>query len=300
MSVFQPGVVRDELTRQLSARSTPLRAFLEDRFGGVGMYTMEHDGSRHPRRPWLIVPPGSDDEHAMRDAAEWLLRALVQPGVDLFPARAGAGDYRAAGIYVPDSVVDALGELVMPGADPVLLARACWALAGLAAARGLRRPELRRSPIGALPTPVSAEGLLGTATEGAVVQLAMFHHIYRSRLLPSLHDPRPIERRPGDLRLAGAKFVDTRPVLPGGGYVIEVTTAEAWVPFRRIEVYRLITYALLDFEDEFDIHGGAVFNVRYANLRYWSFRRLLPQLAGSSVDLADLRAQFRELLAASY
>ena len=296
MSVFQPGAIRDELTRQLSVRSNPIRAFLEDRFGGPGMYEMEHNAPAVRREPWLIVPSDVADQDTIRDAAELMLRAVTHQQLDLLAARQGAGDYRVAGLYVPDDAADELAGLAVATANPAVLARACWALALLCRARGMKRPALKRSPVGALAAPVTRDGLLGAAADGVVAQLVMFHHIFTTRLVPAL-GPRGLDGPSrGVARLAGAKYVDTQPALLGGGLLLELVVSDRWVSFRRAEVFRLIACALLDFDDEFGIGTVGVFNARYADLEQWSLQSLLDRVAGERVSLPRLRAEFRDVI----
>jgi hypothetical protein len=55
---------------------------------------------------------------------------------------------------------------------------------------------------------------------------------------------------------------------------------------------------LADYLDEYAVTDVALFSARYGYLAQWNLGVLLPQLAGSPVTTAALRAEFRALLEA--
>jgi hypothetical protein len=64
----------------------------------------------------------------------------------------------------------------------------------------------------------------------------------------------------------------------------------------KIDLYQLIGYALLDFDDTHHICEVGVFNARYGYLTTWPLQSLLTELAGRNIDLAATRRDFQRLL----
>ena len=62
------------------------------------------------------------------------------------------------------------------------------------------------------------------------------------------------------------------------------------------DVLQVVGYALLDFDDEYRIDTLGLFNARYAKLATWRLYDLLHELAGYSVDVPEVRDDFRRLL----
>ena len=60
--------------------------------------------------------------------------------------------------------------------------------------------------------------------------------------------------------------------------------------------FQLIGYALLDFDDAYEITSVGTFTARYAYLTTWKLDALLDELAGCHVDLPSVRQEFRQLL----
>jgi hypothetical protein len=61
-------------------------------------------------------------------------------------------------------------------------------------------------------------------------------------------------------------------------------------------VFQVIGYALLDFEDAYQLTSVGTFSARYVYLTIWDIGALLDELAGCHVDLPAIRQEFRELL----
>ena len=61
----------------------------------------------------------------------------------------------------------------------------------------------------------------------------------------------------------------------------------------------LLGYLLLDYENAYRIEALGVYSARYAHLAIWPLAELLDVLAGGPVDLAQARADFRQVVLAT-
>lgn len=62
------------------------------------------------------------------------------------------------------------------------------------------------------------------------------------------------------------------------------------------DLFQVVGYALLDFDDEHQITELGIFSARYAYLATWGLGALLEELAGHPVSLQGTRMEFRGLL----
>lgn len=62
------------------------------------------------------------------------------------------------------------------------------------------------------------------------------------------------------------------------------------------DLFQVIGYALLDFNDECKITELGIFHARHAYLATWDISELLRELAGQPVSLQAVRQDFRDLL----
>ena len=63
-------------------------------------------------------------------------------------------------------------------------------------------------------------------------------------------------------------------------------------------MFQVIGYALLDFDDAYQLTEAGTFSARYAYLATWDIGMLFDELAGHHVSLPFIRQEFRELLLA--
>jgi len=64
-------------------------------------------------------------------------------------------------------------------------------------------------------------------------------------------------------------------------------------------VFQILGYALLDFDDEYALAELGIFSARYACLATWNLGALLEELAGRPpVSLQATRQEFRQMLIA--
>jgi hypothetical protein len=63
-------------------------------------------------------------------------------------------------------------------------------------------------------------------------------------------------------------------------------------------MFQVLGYALLDFDDTYQLSEMGTFSARYAYLAIWDIGTLLDELAGRHVSLPAVRQEFRQLLLA--
>lgn len=309
------------LTRELDNPRSPVRVFLDDRLS-AGLKAVQAR-YRNDAPATILVPSGDAHPGTIGTAADWLLKFLIHPTPSLhIPQRSArllsaitAGPLDPNTIVLPafEAIAEDLGvpeqaqsadvtTFTYPTAGstvkPDLLARACWALAILTNA-------YRSDPLRVLAGPLnqfqgenlSRDDLLGLAPDDAINQLAEFRKVFENVLIPEL------AKRPGTWAL-GPTFTGSAAIggadadLIAAGLLLELKTAKPKPSLAKVELYQLVGYALLDFDDAFGLESVGVFNARYGYLATWDLADLLEELAGFRVSLPALRGQFRELLLA--
>ena len=83
--------------------------------------------------------------------------------------------------------------------------------------------------------------------------------------------------------------------LIAAGLLLELKTS-ARLTLAVTDLFQVIGYALLDFDDEYKLTELAIFSARYAYLATWSLGSLLSELAGHPASLQSARQEFRQLL----
>lgn len=312
------SVIGGPMTTELADIRSRVRQFLDAQFtaGLRGVQRRYREGA-----PALAVPSSSPSEvnpGTVGTAADWLLRFLVHPAPHLDLAIAGAAKCSKVGIQIPrvalDDILRPLGLTVPPRpsdtacaftgphpgitAEPATLNRACWVLALLTEAFRGGAGVAVLGPLGRFRgRAVSAAELLGSASEAALRQLAQFRQVYEATLLPSLAS------RQGQWAIGptftGSEFIHADADLIAAGLLLDLKTTAKKPSLGVVDLFQVIGYALLDFDDEFSIDTVGIFNARYAHLATWSLGPLLEELADHPVTLAATRAQFRDLLVTS-
>ena len=297
-------VIRRALTGELDLKDSPVRQFFEARFGS-GLRDVQ-TSYRAAAGPMLVpgVPPAEANAGTIGTAADWLMRFLVYPTPSLELAAAGAGLCKM--LPALRAIAEQLGYSGM-GADtftgPVagsaverdVLHRSCWALALLSEVYRGGPMIAEIGPIGRLPDR-SAKALLAAAPQAGLGQLAELRTVMESALLPALAS-RPGLWAPGPT-LAGSALMKGDCDLIAGGLLLELKVSAKPISLPAIELWQLLGYALMDYVDEFGISEVARFAGRYGYLAVWDLSQLLEDLAGYTVSLAEVRAEFRELLEA--
>lgn len=307
------------LTRELDNPRSPVRVFLDERLT-PGL--KEVQGRYRKAAPdTLLLPPGDAHPGTVGTAADWLLKFLIHPTPNLHIPQHGArllstitaGPLDPTTTVLPafETIAEDLGipaqalsaevtTFTYPAAgssaEPDLLARACWALALLTNA-------YRSDPLRVLAGPLnrfrgetlSRDDLLSLAPDNAINQLTGFRKMFEDILKPEL------AKRPGTWAL-GPTFTGSAAIggadadLIAAGLLLELKTTQPKPSLANVELYQLIGYTLLDFEDTFELEAVGIFNARYGYLATWDLMDLLEELAGFPVSLPALREQFRQLL----
>jgi hypothetical protein len=289
---------------------SPVRTFLADRFS-PGLRSLQRDF--RAGAPPLAVPARSAAPGTVATAADWLLRFLLHPAPDLDLVLAGVQACRRAGLAFRGAVGDITGRLGIGvplaagpvqrftgpvpgnGADPAMLARACWSFALLTEAYRAGQRALRpASPLGRLRgRPATAEDLLALAPDDALAELAGLRAVLEAELLPTLAE------RPGRWALgpvfAGSELIAADADLVASGLLVQLrVTVKRGLGAE--EAFRLAAYLLLDFPDEYRIRELGLFDGRSGYLAAWGAGELLQRLARRPVSLPALRQDFQDLL----
>jgi hypothetical protein len=311
----ESSITRRPLTRELEDAGSSVRQFLDARFSS-GL----RDIQRRYREgaPPLAVPGvarADADPGTVGTAADWLLRFLVHPQPELHLVMGGAAACRRAGIDVAPALASIAGSLGVPlparppervriftgpepgnDADPALLARSCWGLALLTEAFRSGPMVAARGPLGRFQgRSVSGDDLLGLAPSAGLLQLAAFRSVFETALLPSL----AVRIGPWALgpKFAGSELIRADADLIAVGVLMELKTS-AKLSLGVQDLFQVIGYALLDFDDDYHVTELGIFSARYGYLATWELGPLLSELAGREVSVEPARDEFRCLLLA--
>jgi len=307
--------VRGPLTAELDDPRSVVREFLGERFT---------DGLREMQRqyrqgaPSLAIPRNDANPGTVGTAADWLLRFLVHPQPDLHLALVGSALIpqssptlalgvmelcKALGIEgvtrIPPPAAESLtfaGPVPGSTIDAELLARGCWALA-------LLTEFFRAGPLSAANSPLISLGnakaadLLTLATPAALAQLAEIREVFETALIPRLAQRRgPWALGP---TFAGSTLVHGADAdLIAAGLLLELKTSVKKPSLGVLDLFQVIAYALLDFDDEYELDTLALFSTRYAYFAEWQLGEMLDELAGHEKSLPLVRDQFRQILVA--
>ena len=296
------------LTSLLRERHTPVREFFESRLPNLkGLQTRWREcGSTR-----IVSPTGAGPAGTIGTAFDYRLRYffVVTPR-ESFVAVQGAR--RLAGRRSQEEAVEALGRLAdgtdlfssmltglrrvvdqvrpvgrrLTGAEETDLCRYCYVLA--------RYDECYRtgwkSPLESLGPDAGVDDAMALIPDEAVSDLrALVDGLHRSVLATY----------PGRV-IANPTFAGSR--LVGGAdadLIIGDCLIDAKATVQNLQrdwVYQLIGYALLDFDDAYEIRRVGFYHARVASLLAWDLQEMLDEAAGQPVDVASLRHDFRALL----
>ncbi len=309
---------RRALTREIEDTSSPVRQFFDERFTG-GLKDLQRR-YRQAAPPLVVapVPQAEANPGTLGGAADWLLRFMVcpDPGVDLAVAGAAhlspgmmlgvaelarllgvthlPGTLSIGGSPVSGSVHTFTGPMAGASMDQELLARGCWVLA-LATEAFRSAQAAAMGPLAQFRGgPVTTDALLALASPAGLDQLARFRHVFETSLIPQLATRRgPWAVGPtfaGSAMIGGADGD-----LIAAGLLLELKTS-AKLTLAVKDLFQVIGYALLDFDDEYNLAEVGIFSARYAYLATWSLDSLLSELAGHPASHRAARQEFRRLL----
>lgn len=300
------------ITQELKNAKSPVRAFFDEWFP----HTQEVRRRYRQEAASLTVPSSGAAAGTVGTAADWLLRFLLHPHPDVRVAMAGASDLgdfhvvaltelaRQLGATLPDqqAAVAFTGPVAGSTVDQEVLARGCWALALLTEL--YRSPQAYRySPLAAAPPPVEgADDLLALAAPPALLELARFREVFEDTLIPRLA-PRTGTWALGP-RFSGSKLIPADADLIAAGLLLDLKTSlgdkhpdgTRRLKLDKNDLYQLIGYTLLDFDDEHHVSDVGIFSARFEHLAIWPLKALLGELAGQDVDLPGIRREFTQLL----
>jgi hypothetical protein len=204
------------------------------------------------------------------------------------------GTLNMGGSPVSGSVQTFAGPVAGASVNEELLARGCWALA-LATEAFRSAQAAAMGPLAQFHgRPVTADALLALAPPAGLSQLAAFRHVFDTALIPQL------ATRLGPWVL-GTTFSGSAMIGGADGDLIAAelllelkTSAKLTLALK--DLFQVVGYALLDFDDEYKLTELGIFSARYAYLVTWSLDGLLGELAGEPVSLQSARQEFRQLL----
>jgi hypothetical protein len=132
------------------------------------------------------------------------------------------------------------------------------------------------------------------APQAAIGQLSELRHVFEAVLVTQLGT----RRGPWSLgpEFTGSALLKADADLIAAGLLIDLKTTSAKPSLGIQEAFQVIGYALLDFDDAYQLTEVGIFSARYAYLSTWRIDRLLNDLAGCPVSLPATRQEFRHLL----
>jgi len=294
--------IQGPLTYELAQKDSPIRRFFDDRLA-PGLKDVQA-AYRKAAGPLLVpgVPREAADAGTIGTAADWMMRFLVHPNPSLRLAAQGASlcemlpalKELAFMLGLQDGGAEEFtGPAERAGTEPELLCRACWGLALLTEVYR-RGPGIAAvGPLSRIPD-ASATSLLEAAPQAGLAQLAALRDVMESALLPA------IASRQG-LWAVGPVFAGSQ-IMPGdadlvaAGLLVELKTTAKKPSLGVTDLWQILGYVLMDYEDDFAITDVALFSARYGYLAQWNTRTLVQQLAGRPLTTAALRSEFRALL----
>jgi hypothetical protein len=175
-----------------------------------------------------------------------------------------------------------------------LLARSCWALALLSEVYRGGPPVVMGGPLAQFRGRKAAgRDLLALCPPAGLDQLAQFRQVFETTLIPQL------ATRPGLWAIGptftGSQLIKADADLVAGGLLLDLKTSSK-LSLAVTDLFQVIGYALLDFEDAYRVAELGIFAARYGYLAAWEQDDVLKELAGHEVDLHAVRDEFRRLL----
>lgn len=314
------------LTAELDRAASPIKTYFHTRFPNIADLQRRYreDAGR------LIVAGSNPLPGTIGAAFDWSVRFLVHPqpalalavkGADRLSVKLGAPkDPRLAlaiaqlakrlGVEMSRTSLISLGvpTFVGPARESAvsedLLLRGCWALALLAEVFRMGPVPLPlRSPLRGLDLEtIDGDALLDLATPDALAEISELRSVARHKLLPHLAE------RTGLWAVGptfeGSKLMPADADLVADGLLVELKTglgAKLQDGTRRCRLdakvlYQMIGYALLDFDDSYQIDSIGLYEARYGHLAIWKLQDLLDETAPRQVHIAHERERLRALL----
>lgn len=194
-----------------------------------------------------------------------------------FGSKVTAGAAAVGRLRAPGGVARFTGPGPRSGVEADLLARGWWALTTEAFRSG---QALAAGPLARFRArPVTAEDLLALAPPAGLDQLARFSDVFEATLIPR------VTARAGKWALgpvfAGSHLIEGADGdLVAAGLLVDLKTS-AKLTLTVNDMWQLVGYALLDFDDSHQLDAVGIFTARYAYLVTWGLGELLDELAGN-------------------
>jgi hypothetical protein len=295
--------LRISVTRALATPTSPLSQHLKERFPHTRTAAREYSGVSGPLR----IPRGTTDPGLIGTAFDIALRLLLVPQADVSVAFTGLTARR--GLSATADVLRQLVKQLAPESQRDAhahdqLARLAWVL-GLSTTI-YRTGRVDDSPLSRFrerrPTGSELLGLAGSVALAELCQLidlasrspisrvaATAHRLVSG---PSFGSPQLLNAD-GDLIL-GDVLVDTK-TSQGN----QRSNGTWFSSVGRADLYQVLTYCLLDFDDRFAMRKVGFYAARYGELKVWTVEDFLEILSGGcATDLHDERERLRALLSA--
>jgi hypothetical protein len=194
-----------------------------------------------------------------------------------------------------------------------LLARGCWALSLLTEVRPAGHRALRQGPLGrfvaedpdlgCLEADVTADELLDLASQAAVKELQRVRETFEGALLPKL-SARPGPWTVGPIFAGSGLVSGADGDLAAAGLLLEVKTAlgrkrddgDYACVLDKLDLFQVLGYALLDFEEWYSLDQVALFNARYARFVAWTLEELVQEISAGALDLSTAKVEFEVTL----
>lgn len=146
-----------------------------------------------------------------------------------------------------------------------------------------------------------AADLLGLADDAEVADLIAMRYLALERLLPAL----PAGPVAAGMTFDGSADLNADADLIAGGMLIDFKAGQGGklrvdgtraASLGRADLDQLLGYALMDYSNTFGLHTVGVYAVRFGHLAAWPLAELGQRMGGQPTSLADLRAQFAQIL----
>lgn len=278
------------LTRVLADVDGPVRAWFESRLPNLKPMRLAWRAAGQP----VDLCPEGVDRGVVGVAFDYRLPYFFgQTPAQQLMAASGAWDHEdwptfAAALDATVERLEPAGRTLDP-ADEAELARYCWTLAVFESHFRMGRARRYLTPIDALGPAPGLAALLELAPAGGIEDLGGLVSKLQCSTLAEMLD-RPVCLNP-KFRSAGRLVGGADADILIDGLLVEVKTTKSDTMRRREDGYQLLGYLLLDQHAEHQIDSLGFYLSRIPALVSWPVAELLEEIAGSPVELADLRAE---------
>lgn len=307
-----PGM--SALTYEVKDRQSPVAAWLSATFPQHKEIQAQFRIAAGPQR---IVMPAGVAPGTQGAAIDFWLRMLIDPQPSIALPLVGLLSGRAPCMRAGKELLSELAsgespqrtaaggvELRMRPAgfadrDDQWWARVCYALALLVEV--YRVGAVEHSRLMRLDERSRAVDLLDLANDAEVADLIAMRDLAREQLMPAL----PAGPVATGMTFDGSADLNADADLIAGGMLIDFKAGQGGKPradgtracsLGRTDLDQLLGYALMDYSDTFGLHTVGVYAVRFGYLAAWPLAELGQRMGGQPTGLADLRAQFAQIL----